>query len=59
MAFRRCIKEGIKEQLSPQNMINCSFETSGCKGGSLTDSITYLKEYGAASEACVPYTGKT
>lgn len=39
-------------------MINCNYQTSGCHGGSLTNASTYLKDFGAVSEECAPYTGK-
>ena len=45
----------IKVTLSPQDMINCSFESFGCKGGYLSQAIDFLETEGTSTYQCLPY----
>ena len=45
----------IKVTLSPQDMINCSFESFGCKGGYLSQAIDFLESEGTSTYQCLPY----
>mmetsp|Transcript_13301 Transcript_13301/g.9603 ORF Transcript_13301/g.9603 Transcript_13301/m.9603 type:complete len:265 (-) Transcript_13301:39-833(-) len=42
--------------LSPQDLVSCNKQNSGCGGGNIQYTWDYLEKYGAVSDACMPYT---
>nr|XP_023657057.1 cathepsin K-like [Paramormyrops kingsleyae] len=45
--------------LSPQNLVDCVTENSGCGGGYMTNAFEYIKEnQGIESEEAYPYVGQ-
>jgi cathepsin B len=57
LADRRCIANNAnKLQLSPQYMVYCSMNNSGCYGGTTLPAWDYLTEIGTVPESCVPFT---
>lgn len=45
--------------LSPQNLVDCVTENSGCGGGYMTKAFEYVKENrGIESEEAYPYVGQ-
>lgn len=51
------IKHNIKEELSKQELIDCSFHYGnlGCLGGWMDYAFAYVKHHGIASEKNYPY----
>lgn len=41
--------------LSPQDMVNCAYESYGCGGGYLIPAIDFLITEGVARDSCFPY----
>ena len=41
--------------LSPQDMVNCAFESYGCEGGYLIPAVDFLVTEGVTRESCFPY----
>jgi len=56
-AERLCIasKDQKLSPLSPQELISCDVNNSGCKGGYLNNALDYIKSKGLANETCFPY----
>lgn len=52
-------KGAIKKTLSPQDMIDCDYESFGCGGGYLVPSIDFLTTDGVTSLSCAPYTQRS
>ncbi|XP_075049130.1 cathepsin K-like isoform X2 [Mixophyes fleayi] len=45
--------------LSPQNLVDCDKESSGCEGGYMTSAFEYVRDNkGIDSEAAYPYVGE-
>jgi len=42
--------------LSPEDLVSCDSSDMGCSGGQLPNAWSYLKNTGAVSDACFPYT---
>ncbi|KAG7271643.1 hypothetical protein CRUP_033967 [Coryphaenoides rupestris] len=50
---------GILRDLSPQNLVDCVTENSGCGGGYMTNAFSYVMENGGIdSEESYPYVGQ-
>jgi len=54
---RLCISKGEKLRLSPQWMVYCGTNTSGCQGAFTAPTWEQLRIQGVVSEDCVPFTG--
>uniref|UniRef100_A0A8R1TS31 Cathepsin L-like n=1 Tax=Onchocerca volvulus TaxID=6282 RepID=A0A8R1TS31_ONCVO len=50
-------KRGVLIDLSPQNIVDCSWDygNMGCNGGTVSGSFDYAKDYGIAQESKYPY----
>eukprot|EP00347_Sterkiella_histriomuscorum_P010152 403377404 len=61
LADRICILTNgtINEELSPQDMVDCSHDNFGCEGGYLMNALDYLMNEGVTKESCTPYKDKT
>ncbi|XP_065204941.1 procathepsin L-like [Planococcus citri] len=49
------LKNGVLEDLSPQNLVDCDRISHGCNGGYVTTALDYVKENGIATEKEYPY----
>jgi len=50
---------GILRDLSPQNLVDCVTENSGCGGGYMTNAFSYvMQNEGIDSEESYPYVGQ-
>lgn len=58
LADRMCIVKNVTEQLSPQYMVYCGKESTGCQGASIVAAWEQLIEQGTVSERCVPFAGR-
>ncbi|XP_030203032.1 cathepsin L1 isoform X1 [Gadus morhua] len=52
-------KTGVLQPLSPQNLMDCSYENHGCKGGWVSKAFQYIIDNdGIDSGRCYPYEEK-
>ena len=52
-------KTGVLQPLSPQNLMDCSYENHGCKGGWVSKAFQYVIDNdGIDSGRCYPYEEK-
>lgn len=60
MEGQAAIKHGIKDDLSEQELVDCSNSTGngGCDGGSMINCFNYIKANGIATLKSYPYIGK-
>jgi cathepsin B len=58
LSDRFCIaSEGkINVVLSPQDMVSCDIQDSGCDGGYMERSWLYIRDTGIVTDDCLPYT---
>lgn len=52
------IKTGNLVSLSEQQLVDCSKENSGCKGGAMDEAFKFLKEQNSCTEESYPYQAK-
>ena len=57
LSDRFCIASSgsVNVVLSPQEMVSCDYFDLGCNGGMLSNSWTYLRYFGIATDGCQPY----
>lgn len=54
---RFCISRQANTTLSPQWVLSCDLMNMGCKGGFLSDTWSFMVNYGGAvAETCLPYS---
>jgi len=58
VADRLCISRNVTTRLSPQYMVYCGTNTSGCQGASTAATWEQLMVQGTVSEECVPFTAR-
>lgn len=46
---------GPEMDLSEQQLISCSGQSTGCSGGDLYHALSYIRDHGVVSESCFPY----
>lgn len=54
---RFCITKGVRVTLSPQRLVDCVTQSSGCKGGYTSPTWDYIANSGVPTESCFPYAG--
>eukprot|EP01017_Pseudomicrothorax_dubius_P033183 TRINITY_DN4418_c0_g2_i1.p1 TRINITY_DN4418_c0_g2~~TRINITY_DN4418_c0_g2_i1.p1 ORF type:complete len:338 (-),score=58.81 TRINITY_DN4418_c0_g2_i1:77-1090(-) len=47
----------IKIRLSPQDLIDCDWDDSGCKAGWPSNAWYWIRDFGVPTEECYPYEG--
>lgn len=50
-------RQGVTQQLSPQQLLDCTPNTKGCNGGWPPYAIDSVKKNGITSERIYPYVG--
>lgn len=58
-AFKAGVSPQIADQLSPQQIVDCTVSMSGCNGGDLPPAYDYLEEFGGIQTLeSYPYTAR-
>uniref|UniRef100_A0A7S3FW81 Peptidase C1A papain C-terminal domain-containing protein n=1 Tax=Strombidium rassoulzadegani TaxID=1082188 RepID=A0A7S3FW81_9SPIT len=55
---RICMQSNKTLKLSPQEIIDCDFNSFGCQGGYVNKVLAWGKKKGYITEECMEYTGK-
>jgi len=58
LSDRACVLQGNHVQLSPQYLMECSYNNRVCQGGTMMDAWGDLIQGGTVPESCVPFKGR-